>query len=318
VGILLVDNGSTDDTVTVALSSWSSDAAPLRIVQEPKLGLQRARERGLREAKYDFLGFVDDDNWVAPDWVRIAYETLAREPSLGAVGSVCNPVFQIPEPEWFHRYHSTYAVLTDSDLTEWARLEYLNGAGLCVRKETWLQLIRAGFRSMVTDRIGTRLSGGGDTELTMAIRLGGWKIRVEPRLRLRHFMPASRLRWDYLRRLERGYAASLVLLDAYSDHNFSTRLQLKPRLGQHWWSQLALCLLRLGNRPGAVFAALTSLAENRQDVLEVERLLGRILGRLRVRSSYRLSRLDVRYAPWRLRRPEEYLTQVRRKPQSGA
>ena len=41
---------------------------------------------------------------------------------------------------------------------------------------------------MINDRVGRRLFGGGDTELTTAIRLAGWKIRVEPRLRLQHFM----------------------------------------------------------------------------------------------------------------------------------
>jgi glycosyltransferase involved in cell wall biosynthesis len=297
--VLLIDNASTDDTAKIALSCWSAAPAPLRIVHEPKLGLQFARERGLKEAKYDFLAFVDDDNWVAPNWVMTAYNAL-------------DPVCEIPEPDWFSQYHSIYAILTDADLTERSQPEYLNGAGLCVRKEAWAQLVRAGFRSLVTDRLGTRLSGGGDTELTMAIRLAGWKIRVEPNLRLRHFMPASRLRWEYLRRLERGYAASQVSLDAYSAHNLSMRLGFKPRLGQRWGCQLGRCVLRLMRRPYAVFAAVTSNGENRQDVLEVERLYGRILGMLRVRSGYRASRRHVRYAPWRLRQPNEYLRQLRR------
>jgi glycosyltransferase involved in cell wall biosynthesis len=310
--VLLIDNASTDDTAKIALSCWSTAPTPLRIVHEPKLGLQFARERGLKEAKYDFLAFVDDDNWVASNWVMTAYSALAGDPLLGAVGSICDPVCEIPEPDWFSQYNAIYAILTDADLTEWSQPDYLNGAGLCVRKEAWEQLVRAGFRSLVTDRLGARLSGGGDTELTMALRLAGWKIRVEPNLRLRHFMPASRLRWDYLRRLERGYAASYVSLEAYSAHNLSMRLGFKPRLGQRWWCQLGRCVLRLMRRPSAVLAAATSNGENRQEVLEVERLYGRMLGMLRVRSGYRAARRHVRYAPWRLRQPNEYLRQLRR------
>jgi hypothetical protein len=129
-------------------------------------------------------------------------------------------------------------------------------------------------------------------------------------LRLQHFMPAQRLRWEYLRRLQRGYAASQALLDAYSTHNLSMRLGLKARVGQIWWCQAGRSLVELMRRPSAVLAAATSIAEGRQDVLEVERHFGRILGMLQLRRKYGASRRHVRYAPWRLRRPEEYLRQT--------
>jgi glycosyltransferase involved in cell wall biosynthesis len=303
--VVLIDNASEDDTAKVAVSCWADGPVPLRVVNEAKLGLQHARERGLREAKYDFLGFVDDDNWVAQDWVLVAHDTLASDPALGAEGSVCNPVFELPEPKWFRVFHSSYAILTDSDLVQYREPEYLSGAGLCLRKYAWTQLIQQGFRSLMTDRFGTQLSGGGDTELTSAIRLAGWKIRVEPRLRLKHFMPAERLTWSYLRRLQRGYTASQVLLDAYSTHNVSMTLGFKQWLGHIWWCQLASSLLKVVRRPNALFATLTSSGEHRQDVIEIEMLYGRILGMLHVRGRYGTLRRHVRLAPWRLRRPEE-------------
>lgn len=310
--VLVVDNASTDNTSRVALSCWRDDLAPLSVVREEKLGLQRARELGLRESRYEYLAFVDDDNWLAPDWVRLANELLVNDSSLGALGSICEPVFEGSEPDWFTDFHSIYAILTESDLNQRkSPPEYLHGAGLCVRKHAWTQLIQGGFRSLLTDRVGGQPSGGGDSELTLAIRLAGWKIRVEPRLRLQHFMPAHRLRWDYLRRLERGYGASQALLDAYSTHNLSMRLGLKPRLGQLWWCQASRSLLRLIRRPGVLVAALTSKGENRLDVIEFERQFGRMLGMLRLGKKYDWSRRHVRCAPWRLRRPEEYLRRSR-------
>ena len=231
--MLLVDDASTDDTSKVALSCWGEGPVPLRVVHEPKLGRQYSTERGLKEAKYEFVGFVDDDNWISLNWVSTAYEALASDPFLGAVGSVCNPVFETPEPKWFSEFHSSYGILTDSDLNHHNDpLEYLHGAGLCVRKQAWTQLIQGGFCFLITGRIGRQLSGGVDTELTLAIRLAGWKIRMERCLRLKHFIPAERLRWEYLRRLQRDCAASQALLDAYSDHNLSMRLRFKQRLNK--------------------------------------------------------------------------------------
>jgi glycosyltransferase involved in cell wall biosynthesis len=309
--VLLVDNASTDETVKVAVSCWGEGPVPLRIVPEPELGRPCVTERGLQEAKYEFVGFVDDSTWVARDWVQVAYHTLVSDPFVGAVGSVCDIVFETLEPKWFSEFHSCYGVLTDSDLNQrkdpW---EYLNGAGLCIRKQAWISLVQGGFRSL-PGRMSVRSPGGGETELTLAIRLAGWKIFVERLLRVKHFMPAERLCWEYLRRLQRDCAASQALLDAYSAHNLSMRYGLKPRLGQLWWCQAGRCLLKLLYRLDAVALALTSKGENQADVIEVERLFGRILGMLHLRKGYRGSRRHVRYAPWRLRRPEEYVRQLR-------
>jgi hypothetical protein len=115
----------------------------LRVVREGKLGLQGARERGLQEAKYYFLGFVDDDNWVARDWVRIAHEALASDASTGAVGSVCDPVFEVAASEWFDEFHSNYAVLTDADLRKLRRTLTVNGRP---------PAIESGYRANTTAR----------------------------------------------------------------------------------------------------------------------------------------------------------------------
>jgi glycosyltransferase involved in cell wall biosynthesis len=310
--VLLVHNASTNDTVKAALSCWGEGPVPLRIIPESRLGPQSATERGLKEAVQEFVGFIDDNTWVAPDWVQVAYDTLASDPLVGAVGSVCDTVVETMEPQWFSKFHSSYGVLTDSDLNErkdaW---EYLHGAGLCIRKQAWTRLVQGGFRSLANS-IGGQSPGIDDTELTLAIRLAGWKICVERRLRVKLFMPAERLCWEYLRRLHRGCATSQALLDAYSAHNLSMRYRLKPRLGQLWWCQAGRCLLKLMSRPGALALALTSKSEDQVDVIEVEKLFGRILGMVYLKGRYRSSRRHVRYAPWRLRRREEFVRQLRR------
>lgn len=68
--VIVVDNVSTDNTAQVARSLWPDDApAPLQVVSEPEPGLSNARKRGFMEAKYELVSFVDDENWLAPDWV---------------------------------------------------------------------------------------------------------------------------------------------------------------------------------------------------------------------------------------------------------
>lgn len=298
--LLLIDNASTDVTAEVARSCWQDGPAPLRIINESRLGVRFARERGFREASYEFLGFVDDDNWVAHDWVRTAHHIMSTDSELGAVGSIREPACEDSWPAWFHNFHSIYAVLTEQDLKRVrGPVDWLPTAGLCVRKAAWERLIKNGFRSQLTGTVGEKLQGGEDTELTIALRLSGWKLAVDARLRLQHFMPAQRLRWIYLRKLLRGYAASHVTLDAYIDHSLSLRPGPRRWLSERWWYQLGKSLTQIVSRPHALMAAVWSDAEGRNEVIEIEQQFGRILGLLQLRGKYGALRRDLRNALWR-------------------
>jgi glycosyltransferase involved in cell wall biosynthesis len=298
--LLLIDNASTDVTAEVARSCWQDGPAPLRIIDESRLGVRFARERGLREARYEFLGFVDDDNWVAHDWVRTAHHIMSTDSELGAVGSIREAACEVSWPAWFDDFHSLYAVLTEQDLKQMhGPVDWLPTAGLCVRKAAWDRLIRNGFRSQLTGTVGQKLQGGEDTELTIALRLSGWKLAVDPRLRLQHFVPAQRLRWIYLRKLLRSYAASHVTLDAYIDHSLSLRPGPRRWLSERWWYQLGKSLTQIVTRPRALVAAVSSDAEGRNEVIEIEQQFGRVLGLLQLRGRYGALRRDLRNALWR-------------------
>jgi glycosyltransferase involved in cell wall biosynthesis len=298
--VLLVDNASTDGSSQLALSFWQHGTAPLRIVSEPRLGLSYARERGLAESRYDFLGFVDDDNWVAADWVSTAYDVLSADSRLGAVGSICDPVCEAPAPEWFQNFQMSFAILTDRDFQRMQQPpDFLNGAGLCVRRLAWEKLVENGFRLQLTDRLGKTLSAGGDTELTLALRLAGWRLQIEQRLRLQHFMPIQRLQWTYLRRLLRSCGASDVSLDAYTEHSLSLGPGARRWLSDCWWYQLGRSLGKIAYQPRNLLAALSSDGEGRKEIIEVEEQFGRALGLLRLRRRYGAFRCEIRDAPWK-------------------
>jgi GT2 family glycosyltransferase len=68
VELLIVDNGSTNETPAV-LQSLASDS-PLRItlLSEPRAGLCRSKNRAISHAKGDVLAFTDDDCRVAKEY----------------------------------------------------------------------------------------------------------------------------------------------------------------------------------------------------------------------------------------------------------
>jgi len=300
--LLLIDNASTDHTAEVARSCWYDAPAPLRVIRESRLGVCYARERGLVEAKYAIVGFVDDDNWVAPDWVRIAYQVFSSDWRLGAVGSVREPVCEVASPPWFENFHSIYAVLTEQDLENMPQPPtWLPTAGLSIRKAAWEQLVCGGFHSLLPEKP----QRAEDTELTLALHLSGWKLRIDRRLRLQHFLPCQRVRWGYLRRLERENAQCHVRLDGYTEYSLGLRPGLRRWMTERWWYQLCRSLMRIVNRPTALLAALSSAGEGNNEVIDVEGQFGRVLGLLRLRGGYGALMREVRGARWRCDEPYE-------------
>ncbi|HVA84571.1 MAG TPA: glycosyltransferase [Candidatus Binataceae bacterium] len=300
--VLVVDNASTDDTAEVARRCWPADApAPLRIVHEPRLGTAYARRRGLMEAGYEIIGFVDDDNWLAANWLSVMNEIMARDPQLGALGSLSYPACEIEPPRWFERFRADYTIFTEDDLAVVGEAHWgLFSAGMSIRKTAWLQLLRDGFDFSISGAVGSRLGRGEDSELTFALREAGWKLRIEPRLRFEHFIPASRLNWAYLRRLKRESAISTVALDAYNLPS-DPGTGMKSRLRKTWgWHALAAARALLKDPRTLVLAPLCAM-EGDPAVLAYEGWRGRLTGLLRLRGKYRAAMLKQRR--WKVRDP---------------
>ncbi|MBI4095127.1 MAG: glycosyltransferase [Candidatus Liptonbacteria bacterium] len=62
--LLVLDNGSTDDTEEVVRSFGDKR---IRYVNHGRIGISEARNRGVREAKGEFVGFLDDDDEWLPE-----------------------------------------------------------------------------------------------------------------------------------------------------------------------------------------------------------------------------------------------------------
>lgn len=286
---MVVDNASTDQTADVAVASWPEDCPiPLKIIQESTLGLTAARLRGIAEASYDFICFVDDDNRVSPDWIETAFQVMNAHPEIGACGGQVQAEPEAALPPWFDRFQNYYAVGQQAsgagDVTE-AR-GYLWGAGLCLRKTAWDNLAENHFTFLLSDRSGNSLSSGGDAELCYALRLSGWKLWYEPQLKMSHFLPAVRLQWSYLRRLSRAFGSATLSLDAYEFALKGEPLGILDRLRRTWSWQTLATFKYLWRRPLKLLLAPFSPQEGDPEVLRIENLWGRLTTLLRQRQAY--------------------------------
>jgi hypothetical protein len=157
--------------------------------------------------------FVDDDNWLDKFYVSICYELFDRNDSVGIVGGI-GTVVTPNVPWWFAQYEDSFALGPQG--SEDGNVQFVYGAGMCVNKEAWQKLESAGFKSMLLGRTGKALTSGEDTEICLAVRLAGYQILYNHRLKFKHDLPVQRLNWAHLRKLYFNFGEAKAKMDIYT------------------------------------------------------------------------------------------------------
>jgi glycosyltransferase involved in cell wall biosynthesis len=67
--LVIVDNGSSDDTPDILTRYQAAATFPVVLVHEPRPGLGGARNAGVAASRGDIIAFTDDDCYPKPDWL---------------------------------------------------------------------------------------------------------------------------------------------------------------------------------------------------------------------------------------------------------
>lgn len=196
--VILVDNCCTDNTVKAAIDAMRDSDIDFRIVKESTPGLVYARRRGVKEIKYEYAIYCDDDNILCPTYVSTMVNILDTHPNVGAVGGKGVAEFCAEPAEIVKEHLDCYAVGSQLEHEDW-----LFGAGLTVRTDI-VQDIYDSQRCYMMGRKGNKLLSGDDSELVMSIVLRGYKILATDEITFTHVLKANRLTEEYFHRLYKG------------------------------------------------------------------------------------------------------------------
>ena len=246
--VLVVDNGSTDETPAVC-ERYAARLPRLRRRYDPRPGLHVGRHLGLRESTSAVLVYADDDIQALPDWLATIERTF-RDPAVALVGGNDLPWFDGPVPPWFERlwqrcpYGRTIGPLSLIDFGDQPRdvaPHYVYGCNFAIRKSVLLEL--GGFHPDGMPRELLRFRGDGETHVSEALAARGVPARFEPGASVRHAVPVGRLNARYFR--ERAFAQGISA--SY------TRMR---RRGEASWSGF------LGDLPTAARGLLGAVRQN--------------------------------------------------------
>ena len=214
--LLVVNNGSTDDTDAVIARNESS--LPLRRLFEPDQGLSNARNRALSACAGELILWTDDDVLLDPGWLE-AYLIAARLwPEACYFGGLIEPFYERAPPVWIREnLGRLQGMLVIHDLGSSERpfvgKEQPWGANMAFRTEV---LRRHPFDPNLGLK-GQQILRGEETEVFAQLRSEGAVGVWVPSARVRHLVPAKRMTIGYMREFYLGVGRTSVRMEGLSE-----------------------------------------------------------------------------------------------------
>jgi glycosyltransferase involved in cell wall biosynthesis len=223
--IIVVDN-SPGKRESLAFAQRFAAVENIRWIYQERPGLSIARNRGIREARFPLIAFIDDDALAVPVWAEELVDTFdSYGERVTAVGGRIDLGWRTPRPDWLHS--SLCKFLTTIDHGSERRLldpgEEIAGANMAFRKSTFDKF---GLFSESLGRKGrATLLSNEDTQLLAAIRNAGDRVAYAPAARVEHVIDPGRLAQPWFRRRIAWQAVSDILDDPEATF---------AKLDQHW------------------------------------------------------------------------------------
>lgn len=199
VRIYIVNNDSTAHLPGME-SVPDSIPYPTVILHEPRPGKSSALNAGIAESAGDYIGFLDDDETVDPQWFRVIENALAEE-DLDFLGGRSLAGWTHPLPAWVpSNYPAVLGITNASGTSHPYGPEFpgmLTGGNAVIRRST---LNRIGpFDWNLGPRFDRRLLSCEDEDMYLRLLDAGARGRYLPNLIVYHHLHPERLEKRYFR-----------------------------------------------------------------------------------------------------------------------
>jgi glycosyltransferase involved in cell wall biosynthesis len=238
--IVVVDNNSTDNTAEICAEFGAKYSdKQFRYLKEERQGFSFALNRGIREAKGEFLIFADDDETVNPDHLTRLDAHLKRYPQAELGASPVVPVYETT-PQWMSHFTQRLIGGYFHQGKEVKKLGFKNypGTGHTIIKRELYQ--RFGYYNTELGRKGNSLVGAEDKDMFLRLHRQHITCYYFPDIPIYHHIPQSKLTDAYFQQLTYSIGLSeRIRTKAVSGKTYYKRLLDE---GIKWGASFVLCV----------------------------------------------------------------------------
>jgi len=200
--LVIVDNNSTDGTECVCKNIIKENPhRNIRYVKELNQGLSFALNRGIAEAKGEYLIFIDDDETINTNHLDMLDDYLKKYPQIELCGTPVEPVYETEKPKWLS--HFTMRLITgyynEGDKVKKLQAKNYPGTGHTIIKRELYE--RFGYYNTDLGRKGKGLTGAEDKDMFMRLSNNNIECYYLPGMPIYHHIPANKLTDEFFHKL---------------------------------------------------------------------------------------------------------------------
>lgn len=202
--IIIIDNGSTDDTGQVIQKFIEANPNhQIHSFYDCTPGLLTGRHLGAKMAKGEVLTFADDDIYASENWLSTIND-IFKDQDVQLAGGKCIPTFETDPPKWvidFYIENVEGKMLPDLSLCDFGNEMktispmYIWGLNFSIRKKALYEL--GGFHPDNISPAYQMFQGDGETGLALKAIERNYKCIYHPQNLVHHQVPKSRVSIEY-------------------------------------------------------------------------------------------------------------------------
>lgn len=227
--LIVIDNNSTTAVEHTINISWHPQA---KVIVESTQGLAHARIRGVKEAQFECIVFVDDDNILDIHYLEHCLAIFQNYNTVGVFGGKALPVFDdYNPPNYITDFigligcrdlgSSAFISPIDSPTKEYPGFAPI-GTGMAIRKHVFVQYLSEIENNLFRQNLGRKgnaLTSGEDNDIVITALKNKWQVAYFPNLVVHHIIPSKRTTTSYLAKMNEAQSKNWAQLLLF--HNLS-------------------------------------------------------------------------------------------------
>ncbi len=203
--IVLVDNNSPGNTKEIA-EQFQKDNPDIefRYYLETNQGLSYGRNRGIKEAKGKYITFIDDDAFLADDYLEVIFNYFESHQDVVAIGSKILLHYEDIIPDWENKYLNSllgYFNIGDEE-KPFPKNDYPRGSNMSFKTSIFEKI--GGF-NVNLGRVGGNLAGSEEKDIFQRIyQHPKLKVMYIPNAIVYHCVPIERTTTEFIKRQALG------------------------------------------------------------------------------------------------------------------